>query len=118
MLKEGDYSTPNLLQIARVERKTVSDFTSTLTWGRERFDRELVRLDAFRWKCLVVEGSLAECMHLKRMHPNAIVGSLASMFARHDVPCFFMTTPEMVGRFLAGTLRRWEERRSADGEAA
>jgi hypothetical protein len=50
MMKEADYTTPALFDVARIERKSVSDFASTITWGRERFDHEVQRLHALRWK--------------------------------------------------------------------
>src|ERR1700733_11159482 len=59
-LGEGDYSTPRLKTIAVIERKSVSDFASTITHGRDRFEREIGRLRSYRWKCIAVEGELHE----------------------------------------------------------
>jgi DNA excision repair protein ERCC-4 len=110
-LPEGDYSTPALFDVARIERKSVADFGSTITWGRERFDREVQRLQAFRWKCIVVEGSLSDVYRdCAGVHPHAVLGTIASMLARHDVPVLFALNPTGCGRLMAGLLRRWEER--------
>jgi DNA excision repair protein ERCC-4 len=117
MLREGDYSTPLLVDVARIERKSVGDFVSTLSWGRERFDRELERLHPYRWKCIVVEGDIGSVLRLG-MHRNAIIGSIASMLARHDVATLFALDPAGVGRLMAGLFRRWEERLAAEREAA
>jgi ERCC4-type nuclease len=109
-LKEGDYTTLSLLDVARIERKSAGDFSSTLSWGRERFDREVDRLACFRWRCIVVEGELGAIYRIGRVHPHAILGSVASLYARHDCPTFFALNAAGAGRLIAGILRRWEER--------
>jgi len=47
-LGEGDYTTAVLQGIAAIERKSVADFCSTITAGRERFEDELRRLRGYR----------------------------------------------------------------------
>jgi ERCC4-type nuclease len=110
MMSEGDYSSPALLDVARIERKSPGDFASTITWERDRFDRELARLLPFRWKCIVVESDLDEVFVGRRLHPHAVLGAMASLLARWDVPVLFAGSPEGAGRIMAGLLRRWEER--------
>jgi DNA excision repair protein ERCC-4 len=110
MMKEGDYSSPALIDVARIERKSITDFASTLSWGRERFDREVQRLQAFRWRCVVVEGDITETYRVSAMHPHAMIGSIASLFARWATPVLFAGNPAGAGRLIAGLLRRWQER--------
>lgn len=117
-MTEGDYSTPALLHVARIERKSVCDLVSTLSWGRERFDREVARLKPFRFKCVVVEGNITDAYRVSAMHPHSIIGSIASLYARHDVPVLFAGNEAGCGRLMAGLLRRWEERLSAAASAA
>ena len=113
---EGDYSTPLLLDTARIERKAPGDFASTITWERDRFERELARLLPFRWKCIVVESDFDQVFVGSRIHPHAVLGAIASLLARWDVPVLFAGSPEGAGRLMAGLLRRWEQR--VKGEAA
>ena len=108
-LKEGDYSTPKLVDTARIERKSVADLIGSLTHGRVRLECEADRLRAFAFRCIVVEGSAAEASQVGRMHPNALLGSLASLHARWGLPTIFLESPEAVGRYIAGVLRRLEE---------
>ena len=115
---EGDYTTRFLRAIAVVERKSATDFASSLTWGRERFDREIDRLQSYRWKAIVVEADLSVCCRVSRTHPNSIIGSVASFVARYDVPVLFAASDIGAGRLIAGLLRRWEERVQGEGEAA
>jgi ERCC4-type nuclease len=87
-LREGDYTTRGLQTIAVVERKSVSDLASTITHGRERFDREVERLRPYRWKCIVVEGDITQVYRASMAHPHSIIGSIASFYARghpHDL---------------------------------
>ncbi len=112
-IHEGDYSTRSLLHLARIERKSPIDLIGTLTHGRERFEREADRLRAFPFRRVVVEGSAAAVSRLGRIHPNALIGSLCSLDARWGLPVLFLESPEAVGKYIAGTLRRLEEEREA-----
>jgi len=112
-LGEGDYTTPALRTIAVIERKSATDFAATLSWHRERFDREVQRLQSYRWKCIVVEGHLDEVYRVTAMHPYSIIGSIASLYARWDTPTIFVGSAAGAGRLMAGLLRRWEERHAA-----
>jgi ERCC4-type nuclease len=119
MMKEADYTTLALFDIARIERKSVCDLASTITWGRERFDREVQRLQALRWKAVVVEGEPHEIYRVSAVHPHSVIGTIASLLARYDTPVLFAVNPVGAGRLMAGLLRRWEERLAAErGQAA
>ncbi len=117
-LREGDYSTPALVDLARIERKSATDLVGSLTSGRERFEREADRLRAFRFRCVVVESSAAKVSRLGRIHPHALLGSLCSLHARWGIPVLFLESPEAVGRYIAGVFRRLEEEHAAGRWAA
>jgi ERCC4-type nuclease len=117
-MSEGDYTTPALQGVAVIERKSVSDFASSITRDRERFDDEMRRLLAYRWKCIVVEGDLSEVYRTSATHPHSVLGSIASFFARSDCPVLFAVNPAGAGRLIAGILRRWEERLTAEATFA
>ena len=108
-LAEADYTTPTLVDTARIERKSPADLVASLTHGRERFEREADRLKKYPFRCVVVEGSAADVSRLGRIHPNALIGSLASLHSRWGLPTIFLSSPEAVGRYIAGVLRRLEE---------
>ena len=114
-LETGDYTTPTLQPIAVIERKSVSDFASSLTRDRERFDDEIRRMLSYRWRAIVIEGDLSEVYRVSAAHPHSILGSIASFFARSDCPCLFAANPAGAGRLICGILRRWDERLVADG---
>jgi ERCC4-type nuclease len=117
-LGEADYTTGALKGIAAIERKSGSDYASSMGCDRERVDREIQRLQSYRWKCIVVEDDLTRVYRKTLVHPHALLGSIASMFARYDVPTLFVGHPAGAGRLIAGLLRRWEERVAAQGGQA
>ena len=91
-LATGDYSVDGCEHLFAVERKTVSDLIGSITTGRERFERELVRLSEMRRACIVVEGDLESVIdwrYRSNVSPKAIVNSLASFHARFGVPTVF-----------------------------
>jgi ERCC4-type nuclease len=56
-LKTGDYSIKGLEDIFIIERKSVGDLCGTLTGGHERFMREMERMEKFKMKYIIIEGS-------------------------------------------------------------
>lgn len=55
-LQSGDYSIQGYENRIAIERKSLSDFFSTLGQDRERFERELVRLNQLEFAAVVVEA--------------------------------------------------------------
>jgi ERCC4-type nuclease len=115
-MAEADYTTEALQGIGVIERKSISDFASSISHERERFDDEVRRLLGYRWRCIVVEGDLSAVYRCTSMHAHSILGSIASFYARYDLPTFFAVNPAGAGRLIAGVLRRWEERLQAEGK--
>jgi ERCC4-type nuclease len=114
-MAEADYTTPYLQGIAVIERKG-SDFASSLTHDRERFDDEIRRLLGYKWRCIIVENDLTAVYRETLATPNSILGSIASLYARWDCPVLFAGNAHGAGRLIAGVLRRWEERHKREAE--
>lgn len=55
-LSSGDYSLAGYADRIAVERKSLNDLFGTLSQGRDRFERELTRLDAMPFAAVVVEA--------------------------------------------------------------
>ena len=49
-LDAGDYSLEGYEDVISVERKSASDFFGSITQDRERFERELERLQSYKFK--------------------------------------------------------------------
>ncbi len=91
-LEAGDYSVAGLESRVAIERKSVADLVSTLTFGRERFERELVKLATYERACIIVEGDLEEIIEWRyrsKVSPACLVGSCASFWARHRITTVF-----------------------------
>jgi ERCC4-type nuclease len=116
-LPTGDYSTSALQMIGIIERKSVADLASSITHGRERFDDEIRRMRDYRWRAIVIEGEIGEVLRYHNVHVHSVLGTVASFFARSDVPCLFAGTRPAAARLICGILRRWEERLLAERES-
>lgn len=103
---EGDYSSPPLWHYARIERKSPKDYCGSLTRGRERLEREADRLRRYPFRCIVVEGTFEDCALASEMTETSLLGSISSLHARWGLPTLFLGSPERVGLYIAGTLRR------------
>jgi len=105
-LTTGDYSVRGLEDDFAVERKTLPDLFGSLTSGRERFMRELQRMQAFPFRRLLVIGSESEISmgssRAKGINPKAILHSLAAIEAR-GVPVVFAPS----GHAAAILVERW-----------
>jgi DNA excision repair protein ERCC-4 len=55
-LPSGDYSLEGYADRVAVERKSLNDLFHTLSQGRDRFERELARLDAMQFAAVMVEA--------------------------------------------------------------
>ena len=92
-LLTGDYSFLGSEDTFAVERKTIADLTGCCTGSsRERFFRELHRLRGFRFKRLLVVGSLSDIeahQYVSQVSPQAVLSTLGAIEARFDVPAVF-----------------------------
>jgi hypothetical protein len=48
-----------------IERKSLDDFLGTISGGWERFQRELIRMEPFPARVVIVEGDFADCCFKK-----------------------------------------------------
>jgi ERCC4-type nuclease len=114
-MPEADYTTEPLWGIAAIELKR-DDFAAAVGSDRERFDREIERLKAYRFKAIIIADEILGVYRRTLVHPHAIIGSIASWYARHEIPCLFVGNDAGAARLIAGLLRRWEGRIVAERE--
>ena len=69
-LDSGDYSIEGLEDRVAIERKSLDDWVGTVMRERARFYRELDRLRAFAFRCVIIEASLRD-IYAKRASSNA-----------------------------------------------
>lgn len=105
-LTTGDYSIAGLEALFAVERKSVADLIGSVTQGRERFERELVRLRGYHFRRLLVIGSrdeVASGEYRSQANPKAILASVDAFEARYDLPVVWAADPAEG----AGLIERW-----------
>lgn len=82
-----------------VERKSGHDFLTTITWGRDRFERELQRaVQLTQPLAVVVETSWQTllrnrgCMAWRDIHPNQVTGTVTAWTNHYNVAFYFTET--------------------------
>jgi len=83
-LPTGDYSIVGFENRICVERKSLEDLFQTLGNGRERFVRELERMQDMEYSAVVVEASLAQVkdpskenpLWHSQMNPDSVLGTI------------------------------------------
>lgn len=115
-LPAGDYSLAGRETAVAVERKTLDDFVATAIHARERFARELRRLAAYDFACVVVEAEMEDVLshrYASGADPRAVFGAALSIVVDHRVPVFFCGDRQIACRFVEGLLSLYHRRKSA-----
>lgn len=100
-LKIADY----IVKDVAVERKTISDFISSMI--NKRLIRQLEEMQQYENKLLIVEGFDEEELYYDEgfreggMHPNAVRGFLLSILLKYKVPIIFTKDCPDTARFIA-----------------
>jgi ERCC4-type nuclease len=89
-LATGDYSIVGLEERVCVERKSLEDLYGTLGNGRERFVRELERMQSFDVSLVVIEATWHQVMKptdkdpcfYSQMNPASVIGSIVAFAHR------------------------------------
>lgn len=104
-LKVADY----LVKGVAIERKTVSDFVSSMI--NRRLIKQLEELTQYKDRLLIVEGIdeqelYTDSLDWTGMHPNAIRGFLLSILLKYRVPIIFTKNYEDTAKFLSVLSKR------------
>ncbi|MDA7514311.1 ERCC4 domain-containing protein [bacterium] len=88
-LPTGDYSLLDFPEAISIERKELSDFIGVIGHGRERFERELMRLKAYEASMVIVEASWQDLEAgdwRSKIKPNVVLQSIASWVSQgHNI---------------------------------
>ena len=114
-LGTGDYSLLGMEDRVAIERKSKSDAYSSLGVGRERFQRELVRLAGYDYGAIVIEASLEDFLvapQFSGLKPKAALCSLLAWSVRYGVHVFFAGDRRHGNALTAQLLEKfWRYRR-------
>ncbi len=118
-LQAGDYSTEKLFGRAAIERKSGSDFIGTFFGDRARGMAQVQKLCALERAAIVVEAELGAILRGDhRVNTHSILGTIASITARHRLPILFAPGRKAAGYLIVGILGRWEQELCAAKEVA
>lgn len=115
-LPTGDYSLEGFEDEVAIERKSLDDLYGTLGGGRKRFEREMERLAAMRWACVVIEASWTRILTRppvqSRLRPKTILRSVDAWSIRFpNVHWRTADTRGLAERMTFRLLERyWKER--------
>jgi len=102
----SDWTNPAFI----VERKSIDDLVGSLTSGRERFDREIEKMRAFRFHALLIEGAEAE-VELSRYRscarPQSILQSIAAYQVRTNLHVVWAGDRNRAARWLERAVRQF-----------
>ncbi|MCZ6652982.1 MAG: ERCC4 domain-containing protein [Planctomycetota bacterium] len=101
-LDSGDYSIVGLTHLVVVERKSLPDLLTCIGRERDRFKRELQRLRAYRFRCLVAEASYADLERgewRSQLKPSHVLGSLIAWMAQYSLPVMLAGDHQAAARF-------------------
>ena len=108
----GDYSLKGFTERIVIERKSMSDLMGSMTHGRERFKRELRRMQSYNLAVLVVEGSWQDIIlgnYRSRMSPASAVGTIVSFIWKYGVMPVLAGTREHAALVAETILRQYAE---------
>lgn len=91
-LASGDYSLSGLTDLIAIERKSLPDLCACIGRERDRFKRELHRLQAYRCRAVIVETDMSTVMagtYRSKVAPAAVLGSCSKWMVRYGVPFVF-----------------------------
>jgi len=106
-LVTGDYSIQGFEDQFTVERKSIADLTNCCAGdNRIRFEKELSRMRAYRFRRLLVVGSQRDILnhdYRSQVSPNAVMASLDCWTIRYDCPVCWAHSPEAASELV----ERW-----------
>ena len=112
MLDAGDYSVEGMEMDVVIERKTKADIYGSVTAGRERFEREMVRLYRVKYPALVIESDLQgllEAPPFSRVSPAVVVNTLVSWSIKYGVCVWLAGNRQLAQRLMFRLLEKaWQ----------
>lgn len=105
-LKIGDYIVKDTV----IERKTVSDFISSMI--NQRLLKQIEEIKQYENKLIIIEGISEKELYSDQnysINPNAIRGFLLSITLKHKIPLIFSKNSEDTAKFIAVLSKKREK---------
>lgn len=118
-LDAGDYSIKGFESSVAIERKNVMDLFGSLGKERDRFKKEIERLERYERVWLVIEGSEEEVLSFQpysQLHPNVVRASLASIEVRYHIGVYYARTKGDAERWILDRLLKFFKTKRGNGK--
>ena len=105
-LDSGDYSIKGLEARVAIERKSIDDWTKTVLYDSKRFYRELERMRAYDFRCVIIESGIREIIggeFRSQAKPSSILGFVAEVSVSQSVPVY-LAGSRAEAQILAGAF--------------
>ncbi len=119
-LKTGDYSingmdTPDCAHSICIERKSLPDLFSSTGRGRDRLEREFIRMLEFDYAALVIEADYKTIFEsppeLSQMLPKSVFRTIIAFSQRYKVHCYPCSNRSFAEKTTYLLLKRfWDDR--------
>jgi len=112
-LDAGDYSVEGLELRVAIERKSLDDWTGTVIRDRARFYRELERLRAYEFRCVIIEAGVREILagrYKSMVRPSSVLGFVAEVAVGQNVPVY-LAGSRAEAQTLAGAFLRMADKK-------
>jgi len=94
-IKTGDYSIKvmdkSLQDEIAIERKSLNDFVGSITSGRERFEKEIIRAKELKYFAIVIEADwddIENHRYESKMPVNSVIGTIMGWSVKYNIPIF------------------------------
>lgn len=102
----SDWNNPAFI----VERKSLDDLVGSLTEGRERFLKEIEKMRQFRFRAVLIEGTVDQVglgQYVSQATPQSILASLDAIAVRANVHLFWCGDASGAARQLERLVRQF-----------
>jgi len=98
-LDVGDYSLEGYENEIVIERKRIAELFGNFAGDRERFMREVERMEKIPYKFLLIEGSFRDLVEMKKLPGKVsiklVVATLISLMIKHNIKVVFAGSPKL-----------------------
>jgi len=118
-METGDYGIVEAPLLVTVDRKSLPDAVGTIIHHRERFAREMERMQEYSFRAIVIEATLEKALQpyrKSRANPKSVVMSYIAFQVRYGVDVIWAGSRPLAQSYTRALLQAaWKERCKAMG---
>ena len=109
-LKTGDYSIKGYEKDFAIERKSFSDFVGSITHGRKRFEKEMLRAKKLKYFALILEFDMNNVWTLNcysKTNRKSVLNTAIFWSVKYNIPVFFTTNRKNAEYLIISLCKAW-----------